>query len=259
MDLQAELDLALELADIANRITLSHFRAADLRVETKSDTTPVTPADREAERAIRERLTDARPGHGVVGEEFGTDGSDDVQWILDPVDGTANFVRGIPVWATLIGLAVGGEMSLGVVSAPAIGHRWWAGRGLGAFRNGEPVSVSAVSDLSNAQLSHNALSTAEEHGIGPQMLDLEHRCSRTRGYGDFWSFRLVAKGAVDVAVEPVAALWDLAPLQVIVEEAGGRFTDLTGRRTVAGGTALATNGRLHEAALGVLTRSQSSS
>jgi len=144
-------------------------------------------------------------------------------------------------------------MAVGVVSAPAIGHRWWAARGIGAFRNGERIGVSAVTDLSNAQLSYNSASTAEEFGIGPQMAHLEQRCWRTRGFGDFWPFMLVAEGAVDVAVEPIAALWDLAPLQVIVEEAGGRFTDLTGAATASGGNAVATNGHLHDEVLGLLS------
>jgi len=231
---------------------MARFRSGDLQVETKPDTTHVTEADRAAESAIRDRLARDRPGHGVVGEEFGAEGSAGVRWILDPIDGTMNYVRGIPVWGSLIGLESAGEMVVGVVSAPAIGHRWWAARGLGAFRNAEPIRVSAITELADAQLSYNSLATAEEFGIGPQMHDLEHRCQRTRGYGDFWSFMLVAEGAMDIAVEPIAALWDLAPLQVIVEEAGGRFTDLKGERTVRGGNALATNGPLYDEVLSLL-------
>ncbi len=252
MDLRDELRLALELADLADEIAMARFRSGDLEVETKPDTTPVTEADRAAERSIRDRLAQARPGHGVLGEEFGAEGSAGVRWILDPIDGTMNYVRGIPVWASLIGLEADGEIVVGVVSAPAIGHRWWAAGGLGAFRNSEPIRVSAITELADAQLSYSSLVTAEEFGIGPQMYDLEHRCLRTRGYGDFWSFMLVAEGAVDIAVEPIAAVWDLAPLQVIVEEAGGRFTDLTGESTVYGGNALATNGILHDEVLALL-------
>jgi histidinol-phosphatase len=253
MDLNSELSLALELADLADAISTPLFRDLDLLIETKPDTTPVTEADRAAETAIRDRLSLARPHHGVLGEEYGTTGSDDVRWIIDPIDATMNFVRGIPVWGALIALEVEGEMAVGVVSAPAIGHRWWAARGLGAFRNGALIGVSAVADLSEAQLSYNSASTAEEFGIGPQMADLERRCWRTRGFGDFWSFMLVAEGAVDVAVDPVSALWDLAPLQVIVEEAGGRFTDLTGAASTGGGNAVATNGLLHDEVLGLLS------
>ncbi|MCB2224005.1 MAG: histidinol-phosphatase [Actinobacteria bacterium] len=252
MDLRRELRLALELADLADAAALPLFRSSGLQVDTKPDATPVTEADRGAERAIRDRIAAERPGHGVVGEEYGTEGGDEVRWILDPIDGTMNFVRGIPVWGSLIALEAGGEIQVGVVSAPAIGHRWWAARGLGAFRNAEPIRVSAVSAVADAMLSYNSLATAEQHGIGPQMADLERRVWRTRGYGDFWSFMLVAEGAADIAVEPVAALWDLAPLGVIVEEAGGRFTDLTGAATPAGGDAVATNGLLHDEVLGLL-------
>lgn len=252
MDLRHELRLALELADIADAIALPLFRSRGLAVHTKADTTPVTEADRSAERAIRDRLAADRPHHGVVGEEYGTEGPDHARWIIDPIDGTMNFVRGIPVWGALIGLELEGSMAVGVVSAPAIGHRWWAADGLGAFRNAEPIRASTVSDLASAQLSYNSRVTAADHGIGPQMAELERRCWRTRGFGDFWSFMLVAEGAADIAVEPIAALWDLAPLQVIVEEAGGRFTDLQGRATPGGGNALATNGLLHEEVLGLL-------
>ncbi|MBU1227305.1 MAG: histidinol-phosphatase [Actinobacteria bacterium] len=252
MDLGHELQLALELADLADAIALPLFGSLDLAVETKPDATPVTRADRAAERAIRDRLAVARPSHGVVGEEYGTEGPGDARWIIDPIDGTMSFIRGIPVWGALIGLEVEGKMVVGVVSAPAIGFRWWAAAGLGAHRNGGPIRVSTVSDLADAQVSYNSFATAEAHGIGPQMADLERRTWRTRGYGDFWSFMLVAEGAVDVAVEPVGALWDLAPLQPIVEEAGGRFTDLKGNPTPAGGHALATNGILHDEVLALL-------
>jgi histidinol-phosphatase len=252
MDLGHELQLALELADLADAIALPLFGSLDLAVETKPDATPVTRADRAAERAIRDRLAVARPSHGVVGEEYGTEGPGDARWIIDPIDGTMSFIRGIPVWGALIGLEVEGKMVVGVVSAPAIGFRWWAAVGLGAHRNGDPIRVSAVADLADAQVSYNSFATAEAHGIGPQMADLERRTWRTRGYGDFWSFMLVAEGAVDVAVEPVAALWDLAPLQPIVEEAGGRFTDLNGKPTPGGGHALATNGILHDEVLALL-------
>lgn len=252
MDLRRELRLALELADLADATTVPRFRASDLRVDTKPDTTPVSEADQAAERVVRERLRAVRPEHGIVGEEYGEEGPAAARWILDPIDGTMNYVRGIPVWATLIALEVDGRVDVGVVSAPAIAHRWWAARGLGAFRNADPIRVSAVAELGDAQLSYNDYTTAERHGIGPQMIDLERRCWRTRGYGDFWSFTMVAEGAVDVAVEPVAALWDLAPLQVLVEEAGGRFTGLDGVAGPDRGDALASNGLLHEQVLGLL-------
>ena len=252
MELRHDLRLALELADVADAITMPRFRAADLRVETKPDMTPVSEADRAAEEALRDRLAALRPHDGIVGEEFGASGATQRRWILDPIDGTMNYVRCIPVWGTLIALQVDGEIVVGVVSAPAIAHRWWAASGLGAFRNAERITVSAVAELADAQLSYNAWETADRCGLGSQILDLERRCWRTRGFGDFWSHMLVAEGAVDVAVEPVAAVWDLAPLKIVVEEAGGRFTALDGRSCIDGGNAVATNGRLHDEVLAML-------
>lgn len=252
MDLGPDLRLALELADLADRVTTARFRAADLVVETKPDTTPVSEADRAAERAVRDRLAAVRPADAVHGEEYGTTGAADRRWILDPIDGTMNYVRGIPVWATLIALEVEGRIGAGVVSAPAIAHRWWAARGLGAWRNAEPIRVSAVSDLADAQLSYNDIHAFEARGKGDQALALGRRCWRTRGFGDFWSHLLVAEGAADVAVEPVAAIWDLAPLQVIVEEAGGRFTGFDGVAASDRGDAVASNGLLHDDVLAIL-------
>ncbi|HSG79038.1 MAG TPA: inositol monophosphatase family protein, partial [Acidimicrobiia bacterium] len=203
MDLRRELRLALELADAADAVSLPRFRATDLRVETKPDMTPVSEADRDAERAIREILERTRPTHGIKGEEFGEKEGDGRRWILDPIDGTVNYVRGIPVWASLIALEAEGEIVAGVVSAPAIGHRWWAARGLGAWRNADRIHTSRVSDLAHAQLSYNSWVSAEGCGMGDQMRELERRCWRTRGFGDFWSHMLVAEGAVDVSVEPI--------------------------------------------------------
>jgi histidinol-phosphatase len=253
MDLRHDLRLALELADLADRVTVDRFRAADLVVDTKPDTTPVSEADRAAERTIRDRLAAARPGDAVHGEEYGTSGSAARRWILDPIDGTMNYVRGIPVWATLIALEIDGLIAVGVASAPAIAHRWWAARGLGAWRNADQLHVSAVSDLADAQLSYNDVHTFEARGKGEEVLALGRRCWRTRGFGDFWSHLLVAEGAVDVSVEPVAALWDLAPLQVIVEEAGGRFTGFDGVAAPDRGNAVASNGLLHDEVLAILT------
>ena len=156
--------------------------------------------------------------------EYGTDGGDAARWIIDPIDGTMNFVRGIPVWAALIALEIEGRVDVGVVSAPAIGHRWWAARGLGAYRNGDPIGVSAISDLDDAQVSYNSFATAEEHGIGPQMADLERRAWRTRGYGDFWSFMLVAEGAVDVLARKFGPVWKVTKFfcrKVNRQETGG--------------------------------------
>lgn len=264
-----DLALALELAEVADSITLGRFGAAALTVECKPDATPVTEADTAAERVLRDRLASARPGDGVVGEEYGEpEGSGGAQrgaleerrWIVDPIDGTKNYIRGIPVWATLLALQQGPELSVAVVSAPALQRRWWASRGAGAFmqdgRGQAPrrLGVSAVAELSDAELSFGGLEDWEQIGRLEAVLSLARACRRTRGFGDFWGYMLVAQGAVEIALDPVVSLWDLAAPLLIVEEAGGRLTDLAGVRTPSGGDALATNSRMHEAALSVIGR-----
>ena len=257
-----DLALALELADVADKITLARYRAADLDVQTKPDLTPVTEADTAVEHAIRERLADARPGDSIVGEEYGvsTTPASDRRWIIDPIDGTKNYVRGIPVWATLLALEVRQQIAVGVVSAPALQRRWWAARGAGAFgRDGLTpgpfaLRVSGVSRLADAQLCFPGLEDWDTSVGIDALLQLGKSCWRTRGYGDFWAYMLLAEGAVDVACEPIVSLWDLAAPLVIVEEAGGSFTDLGGVPRADGGDALATNGHLHEAALTIIGR-----
>jgi histidinol-phosphatase len=252
-----DLELALELADIADAITLARFGADDLVVETKPDLTPVSEADRAAERAIRERLAIARPQDSVVGEEYGTltaSGSHR-RWIVDPIDGTKSYVRGVPVWATLLALEQDGELTHGTVSAPALGRRWWGSRGAGAFvRDGigagpRPLRVSAVHELADAQLCFAGFEEWREVDRLDRLLELSARCWRSRGYGDFWQYMLVAEGALEIACDPIASLWDLAAPMVIVQEAGGTFTDFGGEATADGGDALATNGVLHGATL----------
>lgn len=251
---EADLDLARELADAADRVTTSRFLAADLVVNSKPDLTPVTDADRAVEREISDRLASARPQDAVLGEEFGQRaGTGGRRWIVDPIDGTMNFVRGVPVWATLIALEVDGEVDLGVVSAPALGRRWWAGRGLGSHSDGRTLRVSGVSRLDDASLSTSAATDWEPAGRLPAFLALSRRVWRSRAYGDFWPYMLLAEGALDISCEPEASLWDLAAPAVVVTEAGGRFTDLAGRPGPGGGSALATNGRLHEEVLAALT------
>jgi histidinol-phosphatase len=250
--MHADLSFALELADLADAITTERFQAADLVVETKPDLSPVTEADRTVEQVLRKRIGEERPGHGVVGEEFGADDPGRARWILDPIDGTKNYLRGLPVWATLIALEREGRVEVGVVSAPALARRWWAARGHGAFVNGRRIRVSKVAGLSDAVLSYASLTSWEQHGLGDQFLALARSCWRTRGFGDFWSHMLVAEGAADLAVEPEVELWDLAAPQVIVEEAGGRFTDLGGTPTPAGGSVVSTNGLLHDRVLATL-------
>src|SRR5829696_4504143 len=235
-----DMRLAHVLADQADSISLDRFKAQDLIVDTKPDLTPVTDADRAVEEMLRITLTRARTRDAVMGEEFGTTGHGSRRWVLDPIDGTKNFVRGVPVWATLIALFDGEEPVVGLVSAPALNRRWWAAKDVGAWtgrrlENATRCTVSGVTTLADASLSYSSRSGW-----------------RTRAYGDFWSYMLVAEGAVDIACEPEVSLWDLAAVDVIVREAGGRFTDLTGAPGPAGGSALATNGTLHDAALRTL-------
>jgi histidinol-phosphatase len=251
-----DLALARELADLADAITLPRFGAGDLTVTTKPDLTPVTEADTAAERKLRELLSDARPADAVLGEEYGSEGDGSHRrWIVDPIDGTKNYVRGIPVWATLIALEEGEECTLGLVSAPALGRRWWATRGEGAFSSdaltGEtrPLAVSGVTELADAQLSFGGFEDWAAGGRRDALIELVEACWRTRSFGDFWAYMLLAEGGLEIALDPIASLWDLAAPQIIVEEAGGQFSDLSGARTAGGGDAIATNGRLHDAAL----------
>jgi histidinol-phosphatase len=227
-------------------------------VETKPDFTPVSEADQAAEQLIRDGLVAARPGDAVLGEEFGTEGTGSRRWIVDPIDGTKNYVRGVPVWATLLALEEDGVMRVGVCSAPALGHTWWAVRGEGAFADGSPIHVSKVAKVEDAQLCYSDFKWWEQYGLQAEFDALAKRVWRTRGFGDFWSHILVAEGAADIAAEPIVALWDLAPLLVIVEEAGGRFTDLAGTATADGGSAVSTNGLLHDEVLAALAPSASS-
>ncbi len=258
-----DLALALELTDVADAITLERFRAADLVVETKPDLTPVSEADTAVERTLRQRLASVRPGDAIVGEEFGSSSGapGGRRWIVDPIDGTKNYVRGIPVWATLLALQEGDQTTIGVVSAPALGRRWWAARGIGAFGSDglsggpRPLRVSVVRALEDAQLCVSGFDGWEDFPGGlDRLLGLARRCWRTRGFGDFWIYMLVAEGVAEIGCEPVVSLWDLAAPQVIVEEAGGTFTDLGGVPTAEGGDALATNGLLHEEALALVGR-----
>ena len=251
-----DLALALELADLADSITLGRYRAKDLIVETKRDLTPVTEADRAVEQAIRERLAAARPGDAIVGEEYGATerGSSARRWIVDPIDGTKSYVRGMPTWSTLIALSVDDEIAVGVVSAPALPRRWWAGRGSGAFADGARIRVSNVSQLADAQLTWSGIEDWDAIGRLDAIVELGRRCWRSRGIGDAWQYMLVAEGAAEIALDPEVSIWDLAALQVIVEEAGGRFTDLGGVRTHAGGDGIATNGLVHDAALAIVGR-----
>jgi histidinol-phosphatase len=267
-----DLSLALELADLADAVSLARFRAVDLDVQTKPDRTPVTEADLAVERAIRDRLADARPTDGILGEEFGTEGESTRQWIIDPIDGTANFLRGVPVWGTLIALAVDGVPVVGVASSPAMGRRWWAARGMGAWTTasgdelgasaaeaasaGVPgarrLRVSGVDALADASLSFQSLAQWRDAGYLDRLLGLAEQVWRDRAYGDLWSYTLLAEGLIDITGEFDVKPYDLAALVPIVEEAGGRFTSIRGEAGPWHGSALATNGRLHDAVLATL-------
>ncbi|MGW9414086.1 histidinol-phosphatase [Arthrobacter cupressi] len=249
-----DLRLAHVLADSVDALTMERFKALDLQVESKPDLTPVTDADRAAEESIRGQLSRSRPRDAVLGEEFGSTGHGARRWIIDPIDGTKNFVRGVPVWATLIALVDGDEVVVGVVSAPALGRRWWAVKGGGAYTGRSLASatrlkVSNVSRLSDASLSYSEISEWKKQGSLDSFLDLEDAVWRSRAYGDFWSYCLVAEGAVDIAAEPELELYDMAALVPIVTEAGGRFTSLDGKDGPFGGNAVASNSILHSEAL----------
>jgi histidinol-phosphatase len=246
-NLTADLELATRLADAADAVTTARFRASDLRVETKPDRTPVTEADLAAEKAMLDILSAERPEDSILSEEAGESGAGPRRWILDPIDGTKQFLRGLPSWATLIALQEDGETVMGLVSAPALGRRWWAVKGEGAFADsGERLQVSGVADLGDAMLLHAELSAWQDLECGPEGLEaLASRCWQSRGYGDFWIHCLVAEGAADIAVEPGPSLWDLAAPALIVEEAGGSFSGLDGTPGPGNGSALSSNGLLH--------------
>jgi len=244
--MSSDLEFAASLADTADELALERFGAADLRVETKLDLSPVTEADKAIEQALRERIAAERPGDSVLGEEQGSSGEGGRRWILDPIDGTRNYSRGIPIFATQIALEVDGEVELGLISAPALGHRWWAERGKGAFRDGKQIRVSQVNAIENA-----VVSVELSEGTG-RLAPLVARAWHARSFGDFWQHMLVAEGCADVAIDPVVKIWDCAPLKIIVEEAGGKFTDLAGRAVIDGGSGVSSNGLLHAEALALL-------
>jgi histidinol-phosphatase len=253
-DFTDDLRLAHVLADDADALTTARFKALDLHVMSKPDLTPVTDADQQVEEGIRRTLSRVRSRDAITGEEQGSTGHSQRRWVVDPIDGTKNFVRGVPVWATLISLVVDDEVVLGVVSAPLLQRRWWASKGNGAWTGrsllkATRMQVSDVRRLEDAHLAYSSLSGWEERGRLDDFLSLMRRCWRTRGFGDFWSYMLLAEGAVDIAAEPELEVYDMAALDVIVREAGGRFTSLDGTDGPWGGNALATNGHLHEAAL----------
>ncbi len=251
-DYESELQLALRLADLADEITLARYQALDLEVEKKPDLSPVTDADRAVEQALIGELARQCPNDGIIGEEFGErSGTSGRSWVIDPIDATKNFVRGVPVWATLIALLEGDTVKVGVVSAPAMARRWFAREGGGAFTidvkgNIRQIHVSKVSQLADASISFSGLRGWRLVGLAEKFAALAESCWRQRAYGDFWSHLLVAEGAVDVATEPELKLWDMAPLDVIVREAGGRFSSIAGADGPHGKDVIASNGLLHQ-------------
>lgn len=251
MTYKADLDLALELADVADAISLERFRALDLHVESKPDRSPVTDADRSVEQALKDLLATKAPSDALIGEEYGNTGSAARTWIIDPIDGTANYLRGVPVWATLIALAVDGKPVVSVVSAPAMGRRWWAAPEIGSFTKDidgstRELKVSAISDLENASLSYNNFQLWDQAGMLPQLTELSRKIWRTRAYGDFWSYMLLAEGSVDIVAEHDLKIYDIAALVPIVEQAGGKFTALNGPLSAETSSVVATNSKLHD-------------
>jgi histidinol-phosphatase len=253
-----DLELAVRLADAADAITTARFRALDLAVERKPDRTPVTDADTAVEDAIRAILATERPDDTVLGEERGGSAATGRAWVLDPIDGTKNFLRGVPVWATLIALVEDGTPVVGMISAPLLGRRWWAATGDGAWMRdsgGERrLSVSKVASLEDAYLSTTDLNSWVKYHSREKYLDLVNACWESRAFGDFWHHCLVAEGALDVTAECIVNPWDVAAAQVLITEAGGRFTDLSGEARYDNGSALSTNGLLHDEVLAILKR-----
>lgn len=262
-ELRGWVDAALGWCDEADAVALGHFRQNPVTTR-KPDRSFVTEADTAVERLLRERITDAFPGHGVVGEEFGTESAGaSVRWLVDPIDGTHNYLRGIPVFATLMGVERDGELQAGIISAPALGGRWFAWRGGGAWgagplsgadRLGTPrrLRVSGISDLTDAQIIYAGTQDVMASGEAPGFTRLLQASWRERGFGEFWGYTLLAEGAAEVVIEVGLSIWDIAAPSVLVEEAGGRVTDVHGRRTFDGGTTLATNGALHETVVTLL-------
>jgi histidinol-phosphatase len=254
-----DLSLALALAADADRISIDRFRAVDLVVTTKPDRTPVTDADQAVERIIREGIEAARPHDAILGEEYGTQGDAARQWIIDPIDGTANFLRGVPIWGTLIALAIDGVPVVGVVSSPALGKCWWAATGHGAWGQAEgaeprALKVSGVAELADASISYNSMQGWDGAGRLDDVVALSRAVWRSRAIGDMWSYMLLAEGALDLVAEFDLQPYDMAALIPIIQEAGGTFSSVTGEPGPWHGSALATNGRLHEPALRLLAK-----
>jgi histidinol-phosphatase len=245
------METAIEAARAAGEVAMKYYRGS-FDVEIKPDRTPVTQADREAERIITEHLRRAFPDHGFLGEEFGAQGPKEVRWLIDPIDGTRNFVRRIPFWAVLLALEEHGEITAGVTHNPVTGELYYARKGAGAYANGERIRVSTAETLAEAFLCHASLNLIRRAGYWEGMVRLIDATERQRGWGEYYGYAAVAKGQAEISVEADLKPWDMGPMKILVEEAGGRFTDFRGVPTIYTGTALATNGRLHDSVLACL-------
>lgn len=246
------LEIAIEAARAAGQLAL-HYFSGTFHVERKADMSPVTEADRRAEETIVSMLRSAFPDFGFLGEEYGTQGPQDgTRWIIDPIDGTRNFVRGIPYWATLLALEESGEVTLGVIHAPATGELFYARKGQGAFADGKRLRVSAIDRLDEAFLVHGSLNLIRKTEHWDGFVGLADATERQRGYGDYHAYTFIARGQAELCVEVDVKPWDLAAVKIVVEEAGGRFTDLAGNSTIYSGNALVSNGRLHDQVLALL-------
>jgi histidinol-phosphatase len=246
-----EVTAAIAAARAAGEVAMRYY-AGGFEVTIKPDQTPVTQADREAEQAIKRVLGRAFPNDGFLGEEFGEEGPKARRWIIDPIDGTKNFIRHIPIWAVLIGLEEAGEVTAGVVFNPASGELLWARRGDGAWSGTERLRVSDCAVMKDAFLLHSDLHLVRAAGYWDRFVRMLDACARTRGFGDYYGYNLVAAGKAELYLETDLKPWDAAPMKILVEEAGGRLTDFTGTPTIYGGSVLATNGRLHDLALRAL-------
>lgn len=248
-----DIQFAQRLADAADTITLGLFGSPGLATHTKRDSSHVSDADLRVDHELRRLIGEHHPNDSIMSEEIAPIVAGARRWIIDPIDATANYIRGNPVFATLIALESSGVIEIGVVSAPALGRRWWAVRGEGAFVNGEAMTVSAINDLAECQISHDSDVEFELHRDGTRFRDLARRCWRTRGFGDFWSHMLVAEGAVDIALEPAVYPWDVAPLKVIVEEAGGTITGINGGHVMVAGDVISSNGLVHDEVVRIMS------
>lgn len=253
-DLEKELQFVLNLCDEIDQYTLSSFEKREFSVMTKADLSPVTEIDQETERRIRTAIEKEFPEDSIEGEEYGIESNQSSRsWIIDPIDGTKNYLRGIPVWGTLIALCVDGQPVLGVVSAPSLHRRWWASKGNGAYVNSKKITVSKIDELSMVEASYGNIIQFKNAGLPGALDRMVESFGRVRALGDFWSHMLVAEGVMECGIDPVCEAWDVGPIKIIVEEAGGTFTSIKGEDTIYGKSGVSSNGILHKQLMDVIT------